>query len=94
MLTYYQKPKTLTLALTMFVDREPGGGLGGIQPVDIVSEHDVRAQDLDPIGDPEVAALLQQLADRGITPDQAAAGIRQIQTDQTGSKTGSAELTQ
>ena len=61
------------------VDREPGGGLGGIQPVDIVSEHDVRAQDLDPIGDPEVAALLQQLADRGITPDQAAAGIRQIQ---------------
>jgi hypothetical protein len=36
------------------------------------------AEEMDPIGDPEVAALLQQLVDRGITPDQAAAGIRRI----------------
>ncbi len=57
---------------------EPGRGIGGIQPVDIVSESGVSAEDLDPIGDPEVAALLQELADRGITPDQAAAGIRRI----------------
>ncbi|WP_167375026.1 DEAD/DEAH box helicase [Prosthecochloris sp. GSB1] len=60
------------------LDREPGQGVGGIQPIDIVSESGVSAEDLDPIGDPEVAALLQQLADRGITPDQAAAGIRRI----------------
>lgn len=58
-------------------EREPGG-IGGIQPVDVVTETDVRAADMDPIGDPEVAALLQQLADMGITPDQAAAGIRRI----------------
>ena len=56
-------------------EREPGGG---IQPIDIVAESGVLAAEMDPIGDPEVAALLQQLADRGITPDQAASGIRTI----------------
>ncbi|MCD6346926.1 MAG: DEAD/DEAH box helicase family protein [Bacteroidales bacterium] len=60
------------------VEREPGGCVGGIQPVDIVSESGVLAAEMDPIGDPEVAALLQQLVDKGITPDQAAAGIRKI----------------
>lgn len=59
-------------------EKEPGGGIGGILPVDIVSESGVMAAEMDPIGDPEVAALLQQLVDRGITPDQAAAGIRRI----------------
>ncbi len=58
-------------------EREPGG-IGNIQPIDVVSETDVLATDMDPIGDPEIIALLQQLADRGITPDQAAAGIRRI----------------
>jgi DNA or RNA helicases of superfamily II len=57
--------------------REPTGA-GGFLPVDIVSESGVSAAEMDPIGDPEVAALLQQLVDRGITPDQAAAGIRRI----------------
>ncbi len=56
-----------------------GGGSGGLDPVEIVEEADVRATMLDPIGDAEVAALLQQLADRGITPDQAAEGIRRVQ---------------
>jgi len=56
-----------------------GGGFGGLEPVEIVEEADVRAATLDSIGDPQVDALLQQLADRGITPDQAAEGIRRIQ---------------
>ncbi|WP_164887395.1 DEAD/DEAH box helicase [Hahella sp. KA22] len=67
------------------VDFDPSGtatreptGTGGLSPVDIVSESGVSAAEMDPIGDPEVAALLQQLVDRGITPDQAAAGIRRI----------------
>ena len=64
--------------LTGSAEREPSG-VGGVQPVDVVAETDVRAADMDPIGDPEIAALLQQLADKGITPDQAAAGIRRIQ---------------
>lgn len=57
-------------------EREPGSG--GIQPVDIVSESGVLAESMDPIGNPEVADLLQQLVDRGITPGQAAEGIRRI----------------
>ena len=60
-------------------EREIGTGVGGIVPVDILAETDVRTTDLDPIGDPHVAALLQQLADTGITPDQAAEGLRRIQ---------------
>lgn len=53
------------------VEREPGGG-GGLAPVDIIEERGVRAADMQPIGDPQAAALLQQLADMGIMPDQAA----------------------
>ena len=60
-------------------EREPGGG-GGIAPVEILEERDVRAADMDPIGDPQAAALLQQLADLGITPDQAAQEIRRLRT--------------
>jgi superfamily II DNA or RNA helicase len=59
-------------------EREPGGG--GLAPVEILEERGVRAADMDPIGDPETAALLQQLAERGITPEQAAQGIRRLRT--------------
>jgi superfamily II DNA or RNA helicase len=59
------------------LDREPGGG-GALQPVDILEERDVRAADMNPIGDPEVEALLHQLAARGISPDQAAEGVRRF----------------
>lgn len=59
-------------------EHEPGG-TGCIQPVDVVSETGVSAADMGPIGDPEVAELLRQLVDRGITADQAASGIRRIQ---------------
>lgn len=58
-------------------EREIGGGV--LQPVEVINEDDVRARNLEPIGDPEVAALIRQLAERGITPDQAAEGLRQIQ---------------
>ena len=58
-------------------EREPSER-NGLFPVDIVKESGVAATDLDPIGDPEITALLQQLIDRGITADQAAAGIRRI----------------
>lgn len=59
-------------------EREPGGGFGGIVPVDVVEERGVQAANLDPIGDPEAAELLRQLAERGVTPEQAAEGIRRI----------------
>lgn len=62
------------------IEREPSGG-GGIVPVEILEEQDVRASDLDPIGDPDVLALFQQLAARGITPEQAAQGIRRSRMD-------------
>jgi hypothetical protein len=55
-----------------------GGGPGAIEPVDVVEERDVRAADLEPIGDPVAADLLRQLAERGITPEQAAQGIRRV----------------
>jgi superfamily II DNA or RNA helicase len=58
------------------IDREPGAG--GIQPVDILEERGVRAADMTPIGDPAAAALLQQLADLGVNPDQAADEIRRL----------------
>lgn len=58
-------------------DRWPSGG--GFQPaVDIVEERGVRASDLAPIGDPQAAALLQQLAEMGVTPDQAAQELRRL----------------
>lgn len=61
------------------VEREPGGA-GGIAPVEILEERGVRAADMEPIGDPDAAALLQQLADMDITPDQAAQEIRRLRT--------------
>lgn len=57
-------------------EREPGEGM---RPVNVVSEVGVLAAEMDPIDAPEVIALLQQLADLGITPEQAAKGIRKIQ---------------
>jgi superfamily II DNA or RNA helicase len=60
------------------VDREPGGG--GIAPVEILEERGVYAADMEPIGDPHAAALLQQLAEMGVTPDQAAQELRRLRT--------------
>jgi superfamily II DNA or RNA helicase len=60
------------------VEREPGGG--GIAPVEILEERDVRAADMVPIGDPQAAALLVRLAEMGVTPDQAAQELRRIRT--------------
>lgn len=61
------------------VEREPGRG-GGLLPVEVLEERDVRAADMEPIGDPQAAALLRQLAELGITPDQAAQEIRRLRT--------------
>ena len=36
--------------------------------------------DMEPIGDPQAAALLRELADMGVTPDQAAHEIRRLRT--------------
>jgi superfamily II DNA or RNA helicase len=60
-------------------ERDIGGG-GGIAPAEILEERGVRAADMDPIGDPQAADLLQRLADMGITPDQAAQEIRRLRT--------------
>jgi superfamily II DNA or RNA helicase len=59
-------------------ERTPGGE--GARLVEIVEERGVRAADMEPIGDPAAAALLQQLADMGITPDQAAEALRRLRT--------------
>ena len=61
------------------VDREPGGR-GGLTPIEILEERGVRASEMEPIGDPQAAALLQQLADIGVTPDQAAQELRRLRT--------------
>ena len=60
------------------VEREPGGG--GLTPIEILEERGVRAADMEPIGDPHAAALLQQLAEMGVTPDQAAQELRRLRT--------------
>ncbi|WFU81294.1 DEAD/DEAH box helicase family protein [Bradyrhizobium sp. CIAT3101] len=57
-------------------EREVGGG--GIQPVEILAETGVRAADLEPIGDPQAAALIRRLAELGVTPEQAAQELRRI----------------
>lgn len=57
-------------------EREVGGGGGGIQPVQVLEEIGVRAADMAPIGDPAIQQLLERLAGMGITPDQAAEGVR------------------
>lgn len=54
------------------------GGRGGLDPVEVLEERGVRASDLDPIGDPHAAELLAQLAEMGVTPDQAAQEIRRL----------------
>lgn len=59
------------------VEREFGGG-GGIEAVEILEERGVSASDLQPIGDPEAAALLEQLEQLGVTPNQAANEIRRL----------------
>jgi hypothetical protein len=59
------------------VEREPGGG-GGIEPMEMIEETGVRAADMEPIGDPQAAELLEQLANLGVTPDQAAQEIRRL----------------
>jgi hypothetical protein len=58
------------------IEREPGRG--GIDPVHVLEEQDVRAADLEPIGDPHAAKLLRQLAEMGIRPEQAAQEIRRL----------------
>jgi cell division protein ZapA (FtsZ GTPase activity inhibitor)/predicted Fe-Mo cluster-binding NifX family protein len=59
-------------------EREPGGG--GIAAVEILEERGVRAADMEPIGDPQAAALLRQLAEMGVTPHQAAQELRRLRT--------------
>jgi superfamily II DNA or RNA helicase len=59
---------------------ERESGRGGIAPVEILEERGVRAADMVPIGDPQAAALLVQLAEMGVTPDQAAQELRRIRT--------------
>ena len=49
-------------------------------PVEILEERGVRAADMQPIGDPHAAALLRQLDELGISPDQAAQEIRRLRT--------------
>ena len=60
------------------IEREPGRG--GLPPVEILEERGVRAADMEPIGDPQAAVLLQQLAEMGVTPDQAAQELRRLRT--------------
>jgi superfamily II DNA or RNA helicase len=57
------------------VEREPGLG-GGIEPVQILEERGVRAAEMTPIGDPDVAAMLQRLADMNVNPDDVAEELR------------------
>jgi len=61
------------------VERTPGQD-AGVQAVEILEERGVRAADMEPIGDANAAALLQQLAEMGITPDQAAQELRRLRT--------------
>jgi superfamily II DNA or RNA helicase len=61
------------------VEREPGGATR-FEPVEILEERGVRAADMEPIGDPQAADLLRQLADLNVTPDQAAQEIRRLRT--------------
>lgn len=56
------------------LEREPGNG--GIIPVDVLGSAEVAVQQLTLTDDPEVVALLDELAARGVTPEQAAAELR------------------
>jgi superfamily II DNA or RNA helicase len=59
-------------------EREPGDG--AMAPVEILEERGVSAADMVPIGDPQAAALLERLAQMGVTPDQAAQELRRLRT--------------
>jgi superfamily II DNA/RNA helicase len=61
------------------IEHVPGGG-GGLDPVEILEEHGVRASEMEPIGDAHALALLRELAEIGITPDQAAQELRRMRT--------------
>lgn len=61
------------------VERTPGG-VGGLRPIEVLEEVGVRATDLEPIGDPQVAALLRQLSEMGVSPDLAAQELRRLRT--------------
>lgn len=56
------------------VEREPG--TGGVTPVEVVAEARVLVQDIALIDDPEVQALFDTLAQRGVTAEQAAEELR------------------
>lgn len=60
-------------------DREANAFFGAVEPVDVVAESGVVAQDLDSIGDPSIQAALAELAAKGVTPEQAAEGVRKLQ---------------
>lgn len=72
------EPDSLDFGNSDVVEREPGNRP---RPVEVVEQRDVRATEMDPIGDEVTAELLRQLAERGITPDQAAQAIRRAQAD-------------
>lgn len=61
------------------VERDPGERQ--LHAVEIIEEKDVRAAEMHPIGDAQAQAMLAQLAASGITPEQAAEGIRRLQAD-------------
>lgn len=60
------------------LEREVRGS--GLEPVQITEEHGVLTSEMEPIGDPQAAALLQRLAEIGVTPDQAAQELRRLRT--------------
>lgn len=73
------EPDDLDFGNNAVVEREPGDHRP--RPVEVVEERDVRAAEMAPIGDEVTAGLLRQLAERGITPEQAAQGVRRVQAD-------------
>lgn len=62
---------------TAFVEKE-FGPKGTIKPIEVIEEVGVRAADMEPIGDPHAAELLRQLAEMGVTPEQAATELRRL----------------
>lgn len=61
------------------IEHIPSGGRG-LDPVEILEENGVRASEMEPIGDPHALALLRELSEIGITPDQAAQELRRMRT--------------
>ena len=62
------------------IEREPGAA-GGLEPVQVLEQQDVRAAEMAPIGDAVLEDLLRQAAARGVTPEQAAQAIRRFRAD-------------